>query len=80
MPEGGAQSKGKDQDYIRNKKNTTKSPSFHKVSFSLFQYSLLKAVLQYPQKYCSRPTPISYLGKINKSTAESKQAKHWPGF
>lgn len=57
MPEGGAQSKGKDQDYVHKKKNAKKIPDFDKVSFSLFQYSLFKAVLQYILNYCPVPHP-----------------------
>lgn len=84
MPEGGAQSKGKDRVYNGQERNSENLLSFHTISFfSLFRVFFWTMGSNTLWNKQSPPPPPSFFflgrGKINKSTADSNQFKHWAG-
>lgn len=79
---GELRAKGKIKIIYAIRKILRKAPAFTKYLFLFF--STLFWRLYYNTHRNTVPVPLPSAtptwGKINKSTAESKQAKHWPGF
>lgn len=82
MPEGGAQSKGKDHVNNVPERNSENLLRFHTISFfSLFSVLSFERWVPIPFEINNLPPPIFFLGrgKINKSTTEGNQFKQWAG-